>query len=186
MAASRIRVGVLGLTHDHIWSNLDHLAKLDGAELVGAAEPDAALRERFSSRYGDKLTVADYDGLLEGDHDLQALFIFADNRASAELAARAARRGLHVMLEKPMAADLAQADRLLAAARRGGAQADDQLAAQLEPQGPRGPPAGPGRARSARSSSSATPAGTPGRARSAVRPSSATGSTTPSATASGR
>jgi predicted dehydrogenase len=122
MAASRIRVGVLGLTHDHIWSNLDHLAKLDGAELVGAAEPDAALRERFRGRYGDKLTVADYDGLLEGDHDLQALFIFADNRASAELAVRAAGRGLHVMLEKPMAADLAQADRLLAAARRGGAQ----------------------------------------------------------------
>src|SRR5262245_7638869 len=122
MTASRIRVGVLGLTHDHIWSNLDHLVALDAAELVGAAEPDPGLRERFRGRYGDKLTLADYDGLLEDDHDLQALFIFADNRASAELGARAAARGLHVMLEKPMAADLAQADRLLAAARRAGVQ----------------------------------------------------------------
>jgi predicted dehydrogenase len=120
MATSRIRVGVLGLTHDHVWSNLDQLVQLADAELVGAAEPDQVLRDRFRTRYGDRLTVADYGQLLDGRHDLQAVFIFADNRASAELGAHAAARGLHVMLEKPMAAELAQADRLLAAARRAG------------------------------------------------------------------
>ena len=41
-----MRVAVLGLTHDHIWSNLRNLA---GAEIVAAAEPDAKLRERFAS-----------------------------------------------------------------------------------------------------------------------------------------
>lgn len=120
MATTRIRVGVLGLTHDHIWSNLDNLIKLDSAELVGAAEPDAALREKFQTRYGDKMVVGDYDALLEGNHDLQAVFCFADNRTSAELGARAAERGLHVMLEKPMASNLALADRLFTAARRSG------------------------------------------------------------------
>jgi predicted dehydrogenase len=120
MPTGRVRVGVLGLTHDHIWSNLDHLVKLDGVELAGAAEPDAALRERFRERYGERTLAADYDAILDGGQDLQAVFIFADNRTSAELGARAAGLGLHAMLEKPMAADLALADRLAAAARRAG------------------------------------------------------------------
>lgn len=122
MTAGRVRVGVLGLTHDHIWGNLDGLARLDTAELVGAAEPDAGLREKFRGRYGDRVLVADFDALLDGGHDLQAVFAFSDNRTSAELGARAAERGLHVMLEKPMAPTLALADRLATAARRAGVQ----------------------------------------------------------------
>jgi len=120
MAMGRIRVGVLGLTHDHIWGNLDRLSQLDTAELVGAAEPDAGLRAKFQERYGDKILVTDYDALLDGDHGLQAVFVFSDNRTTAELGARAAERGLHVMLEKPMAPNLALADRLATAGRRAG------------------------------------------------------------------
>lgn len=120
MAVKRIRVGVLGLTHDHIWGNLDRLTQLKAAELVGVAEPDVGLRAKFQERYGDKIIVADYDALLEGAHDLQAVFVFADNRTTAELGARAAERGLHVMLEKPMAPNLALADRLATAGRRAG------------------------------------------------------------------
>jgi predicted dehydrogenase len=120
MGNARIRVGVLGLTHDHIWSNLDKLVALDSAELVGAAEPDAALREEFRRRFGDLVIVDDFDALLDGNHDLQAVFVFSDNRASAELGARAADRGLHVMLEKPMASTLELADRLLNAGSRNG------------------------------------------------------------------
>ena len=47
-----MRVAVLGLTHDHIWSNLRNLANVAGAEIVAAAEPDAKLRERFASEHG--------------------------------------------------------------------------------------------------------------------------------------
>jgi hypothetical protein len=52
MPKVRIRVGVLGLTHDYIWANLDNLLKLESAELVGAAEPEPSLREKFQSRVG--------------------------------------------------------------------------------------------------------------------------------------
>ncbi|HYI26195.1 MAG TPA: Gfo/Idh/MocA family oxidoreductase [Thermomicrobiales bacterium] len=122
MSGRRIRVGVLGLTHDHIWKNLENLVKLDSAELVGVAEPDAALREQFRQRFGDLVIVDDFDALLDGNHDLQAVFAFSDNRTSAELGARAADRGLHVMLEKPMASTLELADRLLTAGKRNGVQ----------------------------------------------------------------
>jgi predicted dehydrogenase len=111
---------VLGLTHDHIWSNLDNLIKLDTAELVGVAEPNAELRDKFRSRFGEKVIVAEYDGLLERHHDLDAMLIFADNRTTAVLGAQAASLQLHVMIEKPMAANLALANDLAAAARRAG------------------------------------------------------------------
>jgi predicted dehydrogenase len=118
MAAGRLRVGVLGLTHDHIWGNLDNLLKVEGTELVGAAEPDQGLRDKFRGRYGDRETFAEYDALLESRHALHAVFVFADNRTSATLGARAASLGLHVLLEKPMASTLALADQLATAARR--------------------------------------------------------------------
>jgi predicted dehydrogenase len=123
MAKGRIRVGVLGLSHDHVWRNLDGLAELDTAELVGVAEPDEALRAQFRQRFGDnKLILTDFDALLEPRHELDAVYAFTDNRTSAELAARAAEQGLHVMLEKPMASSLALADRMRAAGQRAGVQ----------------------------------------------------------------
>jgi len=37
--AEKIRVGILGLSHNHIWGNLNDLAASDKGVLVGAAEP---------------------------------------------------------------------------------------------------------------------------------------------------
>jgi predicted dehydrogenase len=59
--------------------------------------------------------------LLECD-DLDAVYVNSDNRESAELAVEAARRGLHVMVEKPMAADLAGAVDMQNAASESGVQ----------------------------------------------------------------
>jgi predicted dehydrogenase len=52
--------------------------------------------------------------------DLDAVLVFSDNRTSAALGVRALERRLPVMIEKPMAADLAGADALLSAAARAG------------------------------------------------------------------
>jgi predicted dehydrogenase len=116
---ARLRVGILGLHHDHVWSNLAFLAAGDLAEVVAAADPDAQLRQRLASTHGGVATLASHDALLDRP-DLDAVMIFADNRASAELGVRALRRGLPVMVEKPMAADLAGAEALQAAAATAG------------------------------------------------------------------
>ena len=113
------RVGVLGLSHDHVWPNLRALAAGELGRLVAAADPDPALRERLAGQHGGVELAATYDAVLERA-DLDAVFVYADNRTSAELAIRALDRDLPTMLEKPMAADLAGADALLAAARAGG------------------------------------------------------------------
>jgi predicted dehydrogenase len=112
-----LRVGILGLSHDHVWGNLAALAAGGLGRVVAAAEPDARLRERLRALDGGAALHDTHDALLER-RDLDAVLVFGDNRASAALGVRALERRLPVMLEKPMAADLAGADALLAAARR--------------------------------------------------------------------
>jgi predicted dehydrogenase len=117
--AGRLRIGVLGLSHDHVWGNLGAIAAGDLGRVVAAAEPAPRLRERFGQDHGVADLYSAYDALLER-RDLDTVLVFADNRVSAELGARALERGLPVMVEKPMAADLAGAESLLAAARTTG------------------------------------------------------------------
>jgi len=109
-----LRVGVLGLSHDHVWSNLAAIATGDLGRIVAVAEPDRDLRARVAQRHGGVDVHDAYERLLER-RDVDAVLIFADNRTSAQLGVHALRRGLPVMLEKPMAADLAGAEALLAA-----------------------------------------------------------------------
>lgn len=114
--ADKIRVGVLGLSHDHVWSNVQSLFERDDAELVGAADSHDELRSRFSSKF-EAEAHADAETLLDGG-GMDAVYIFASNAEGASLAVAAAERGLHVLIEKPMAASRIQADAMLAAARR--------------------------------------------------------------------
>ena len=114
---ARLNVGVLGLSHDHVWSNLAALAGGDLGRLVAAADPDPQLRERLRGLYGQAALHTTFEELLER-RDLDAVFVFTDNRTSAELGVNALERRLPVMIEKPMAADLAGAEALLAATRR--------------------------------------------------------------------
>jgi predicted dehydrogenase len=116
---NRLRVGVLGLSHDHVWANLAAIAGGAHGALAAVAEPDPRLRERLAREHGGVAALADFDALLDR-RDLDAVLCFTDNRASADWGARALGRGLPVMVEKPMAADLAGADALLAAARASG------------------------------------------------------------------
>ncbi|RIK37184.1 MAG: gfo/Idh/MocA family oxidoreductase [Chloroflexi bacterium] len=117
--AEPIRVGVLGLTHDHVWSNLRDLAASPLGTLVGAADPHPELLDKIRGEYGGIQVFADAAALLDAVA-LDAVYIFGDNAGGVELAELAARRGLHILIEKPMAADLDGADRILAAARNAG------------------------------------------------------------------
>jgi predicted dehydrogenase len=117
--AARLRVGVLGLSHDHVWANLRSVAEGELGALTAVAEPDALLRARVGREHGGVAVLASYEALLERT-DLDAVLLFADNRASSEWGVRALGRGLPVMVEKPMAADVGGADALLGAARAAG------------------------------------------------------------------
>lgn len=117
---AKLRVGILGMTHDHIWSVAGDLKESELGELVAAADPNAPLVEKARADFG----VAAYDSyeeMLESTA-LDAVYVYSDNAGSVELVEMAADRGLHVLVEKPMAADLVGADAMVAATRRAGVQ----------------------------------------------------------------
>ena len=124
MSSPKKRIAVLGLHHDHVWHILQELMPLAGeAELVAAADPEPALRYKFERLYGEKTptkarTYDNYDALLAAEGGrLDAVYLYGSNRLGAELAVKALQRGLHVLVEKPMAGDGAAATSMLEAAR---------------------------------------------------------------------
>jgi len=109
-----LRIGLLGLTHDHVWDNLPHLLNHRDANLVVAADPNPELLARVNE-LAPCSTSTNYDDVLNTEN-LDAVWIFGSNKVGAELATAAAKRGLHVLIEKPMAASYAGATAMVEAA----------------------------------------------------------------------
>ncbi|MGA1199310.1 MAG: gfo/Idh/MocA family oxidoreductase, partial [Candidatus Latescibacterota bacterium] len=63
--ANKLRVAVLGMAHDHLWTNLKQLANLDGAELVAGADGNADLRKQFTEKTGCDAVYDDFVTLLD-------------------------------------------------------------------------------------------------------------------------
>lgn len=116
---SKLRIGVLGMTHDHVWGNLKDLNASALGELVAAADPNEELLNKAKTQYNCPTVYDSYEDMLEEER-LDAVYVFGDNLTGAELSIMAAEAGLHVLIEKPMASTLDGALRMLAAARTAG------------------------------------------------------------------
>ncbi len=119
--AEQLRIGVLGLTHDHVWGNLNELAASTRGQLVAAADPHEELLVQARNEHGCPSVYQSYEELLEKE-ELDAVYIYSDNAAHEELCIMAAKRGLHVLVEKPLASTLTGAKRMLAACSEAGVQ----------------------------------------------------------------
>src|SRR5215207_3853931 len=117
--ARRLRFGIAGMSSDHVWGMGDGLAALPEVELVAGAEPYPELRQRATAQWGLPRTYESFITMLEQE-ELDAVLVCTDNASKAEVAEAAARRGVHVYQDKPMAATLAQAERIQRAAEEAG------------------------------------------------------------------
>jgi len=117
MASEVLRLAVLGMAHDHLWGLLKHQSP--EVRVIAGADPDPALRARFAERASCQRVYEDYERLLDEEKPEGALVCSATAR-HAELVELCAGRGVHALVEKPMAASLEQADRMRVAARRAG------------------------------------------------------------------
>ncbi len=115
--ADKVRVGVLGMAHDHLWTNLRDVQSRNDVELIGAADLSPRLRDQFVEQTQCTDTYEHWRELLDTQKP-DAIYGFGATAHHAELVEQCAERGIHVMVEKPMAATLEQADRMLVAARR--------------------------------------------------------------------
>jgi myo-inositol 2-dehydrogenase / D-chiro-inositol 1-dehydrogenase len=107
-----LRVGLVGAGR---WAAA-HRATLAaaGAELVGVVTGTAEGARRAAAAW-DVSATTDLDALLAGP--AEAIIVASPNDQHAPQALRALAAGKHVLVEKPMAITLADADRLVAAAR---------------------------------------------------------------------
>ena len=83
------------------------------------ASRDAAKAAAFAAEFGITRTHGSYDALL-ADNALDAVYIPLPNSLHAEWAARAAQHGRHVLCEKPLAMNVAEARTMFDAARQHG------------------------------------------------------------------
>jgi predicted dehydrogenase len=114
MVTSRLRIGVAGVGHFGRYHALK-VAASKRATLVGVHDPDTERAKAIGWEVG--APDLGFDALLAA---ADALIIAAPAEAHHALAAAALRAGKHVLVEKPIAATLAEADDLaaLAAARQ--------------------------------------------------------------------
>jgi UDP-N-acetyl-2-amino-2-deoxyglucuronate dehydrogenase len=94
------------------------LQSLPESDLVAVCDSDRERAAAFAGRYGAR-PFADVGALLR-DGGVEAVLIATPHPLHAEPAVRAAEAGVHVLVEKPLAASLADCDAMLAAARRTG------------------------------------------------------------------
>jgi predicted dehydrogenase len=115
------RVAVLGLGHWYSAFNLARaLPEYPRAELVGVWWHHPMQLSAFASRFGVR-AHADYRELLDRD-DVDIVHLAAPVSELPELTMAAAEAGKHLILGKPMAMDVAQADRMVKAVEDSGVQ----------------------------------------------------------------
>jgi predicted dehydrogenase len=117
--ARKLRVGVVGLGHWYSAFRLGwSLAGHPKAELAAVACPDAEKRTEFASTFGID-GHATYDELLART-DVDVVHVCPPVAEIPGATIAAARAGKHIVLGKPMAMTLAQADGMIEAVRRSG------------------------------------------------------------------
>ena len=108
-AAPPLRLGVAGLVHGHVHGLLRQMDRGD-FEIVGIYEPDSLLARQYAERYGFGMDLVYHDlETLLADVRPEAVAAFTstyDHRAVVEACAP---RGVHVMVEKPLAVSLEDA-----------------------------------------------------------------------------
>ena len=106
-----VGVGVMGSNHARVFSDMAVV------ELVGVADPDVKQRE-FVARTLGCADFADINGLLREGVD--AITIAAPTPLHHDLALECISRGVHVLVEKPIAPSVEEGRAIVAAARRAG------------------------------------------------------------------
>jgi predicted dehydrogenase len=95
------------------------LGGAEGSTLAAVARRRSDLAADFAARHGATRWHTDWRDLLKAD-DVDAVYVATPVNLHAEHAVAAAEAGKHVLCEKPMALDVAECERMLAAARQNG------------------------------------------------------------------
>ena len=106
-----VGVGIMGANHARVFAGLPDV------QLIGVADPNRAQRDLVTRVLGTP-AVDNLDALLEMDID--AVTIAAPTHLHHEIALKCIARGLHILVEKPVASTVEEGRDIIGAARRAG------------------------------------------------------------------
>lgn len=115
---SPVGVGIIGSQFISA-IHADSLNRCAHARIVAAASPTRQHVEEFAAKFGIPQTFTDYRRLLEV-REIDLVVVGAPNDLHCQIAVDAAAAGKHIVMEKPLCLNLADADRMIAACKRAG------------------------------------------------------------------
>ena len=121
--AKTYRVGIAGVVHGHVGTQVRSWGETAQAEVVAIADANRDERARLVQRYElDGARSYNTIGEMLATEELDIISVCTTTAAHAEVVEIAAARGVHSVVEKPLAVRLADADRMVAAAGKYGVQ----------------------------------------------------------------
>ena len=107
-----IGVGAMGRHHARLYHNLP------GSELVAVADADEVTGRAAAHRHGTRF-YADHRAMLDAE-DVEAVSICVPTTLHLDVASEVIRRGIHVLVEKPIAASVSDGQAMIDQARAQG------------------------------------------------------------------
>jgi len=118
-ASSPLRIGVIGCGAIAQRRHICEAAANKNAKIVALCDINLDRAKEIAAKYGVANTYADYKDLLKNEK-LDLVVVATPNALHAEQTIAALQAGNHVLVEKPMATTLADADAMIAAADKAG------------------------------------------------------------------
>ena len=116
--AEPVRLALVGCGRIAQVAHLPAVEKAEGVELVAVSDPSAAVARSVARRYG---AAASTDpGAAWADAPVEAVIVAAPDRFHHRLATEALAAGRHVLVEKPLASTVAEAEDLVGRVDRSG------------------------------------------------------------------
>ena len=115
-----LRAAVAGLVHGHAEGFFEQNLHRPDLQIVGVAEADRQLASQYASRYGlnGSLLFSSLEEMLLKTHP-QAVLVYTNTLDHRKVVEVCARRGVHVMMEKPLAVSMEDARAIEHAAQQG-------------------------------------------------------------------
>ncbi|WP_226528949.1 Gfo/Idh/MocA family protein [Metabacillus niabensis] len=105
-----MKVGMISFAHGHAFGYANALQKINGIELVGIADDNQERGEKVAAQF-QTTYFEDYRELL--DQDIEAVIITSENSLHIEHVVSAARKGIHILCEKPLASKVEDAKKMI-------------------------------------------------------------------------
>jgi predicted dehydrogenase len=108
----KVRVGIIGCGTITLGYHLPELKAIPEADVLAVADTREVRAKTTSEKFGIKRWATDYKKML-ADDEIDAVVIATYHSTHAPIAIEAIRAGKHVLIQKPMATRMEDADRLV-------------------------------------------------------------------------